>query len=502
MGKTLIFLDDKTNHLKKLYFAINESARIKGIEPVFKITNRSSKALAELKIPTSQEEFKNFILDSYIIFYEGSSDGKRIPEDFDKEKIIAKLKDYRTYFFHDIEHGEEKKIKKKYEKIRKINISLIGKKIPSSEEDWNKLGMEFVRSLSNLLSNLGKEEIPARTHPGARAHKEVLKEFFDDRITIFGDNPVKYRKIRKYGEYQDLADAPIFLSTFYMTPPPQFGNTKSAINVNSEASNANLDSFYNFMLEIEKLWLKDVYAKVLQIDKLMPWSISDNGYMVYGSGVRNLFEALKIYDFGIITMILQGFFGEDFTKTFFIIISSYRKGPFFRDSFIDFYLSNIPMEWDWINRMNDSLDILSPTNIKASSYSLKPYYFYEWSCESEMSLKQVLGGIGRNGYDDERKYDTFRGLILKKEQVEMSYELEEDSWISDHYDPPVPVSCLDEFPFSITNRPPTQEEIKSQKLIGIYRPVIYTLVFDGYGHTIYAVNGWGISKIKETDRVI
>lgn len=475
--------------MKKLYYNLDETAKIKGREPFFKITNKSSKALLELSVPKSADEFKNFIWNLYIIFYEGSSYGKRIPSRADNKDIISKIKAYRTYYFHDIEHGKEREIRKKYERIGKINVSLIGKKVPSQEEDWINLGIKLVEELSTLLSNLEKEEPPAES-------KEDLKEFFDDRITLFAHKPVKFRKIGKYGEYRHLSKAPIFLPTFYMTPPPQFGNTRSAIHITSEAFHGSLDSFRRFMREIRKLWLGDIIGEVLQIDRLMPWSISNNGYMVYGSGIENLFEALKIYDFGIITMILQGYYGEDYSKSFFIIISSYRKGPVFRDNFIDFYLCNIPMEWDWINRINDSLDILSSMNRKASSYSVKPYYFYEWNGTSDISLKQVLGGMGRNGYGAEREYDVFEGLIVGKEQARITYKLDRTySWTGDS-EYSFPVDCFDEFVFSVTNRPPTQQEIESCQLIGIRRPTVYMLVFDGYGHVIFALNGWGFSKTK------
>lgn len=482
-------MDDEIKHLRNLYYTLDETTKIKGREPFFKITNKNSRALIELSVPKSADEFKDFIWNLYIIFYEGSSYGKRIPSHVDNKDIISKIKAYRTYYFHDIEHGRKRDIRKKYERIGKINVSLIRKKVPSQEEDWIKLGNRLVDELSTLLSNLGKEE-------PLTEFKEDLKEFFDNRITIFADKPVKFRKIGKYGEYHHLSNATIFLPTFYMDLPPQFGNTKSAIHITSEAYNGTLDSFCNFMREIKELWLGDMIGEVLEIDRLMPWSISDNGYMVYGSGIENLFEALKIHDYGIITMILKGYYGEDYSKSFFIIISNYRKGFRFRDNSIDFYLCNIPMEWDWINRINDSLDILSPMNSKASNYSLKQYYFYEWNGTSDISLKQVIGGMGRNGYEDEREYDTFKGLILEKEQASLKYKLDRtNSWTGDSkYS--FPVDCLDEFAFSVTNRPPTLQEIKSRELIGIRRPTVYMLVFDGHGHTIFALNGWGTSITK------
>jgi len=442
----------------------------------------------ELSIPKNEDEFRNFIWRLYIIFYEGSGEGRRIPPNVDNREVISKIKAYRTYYFHDIEHGKSKDIRKKYQKIRQTNVSLIGKEVPAQMEDWTSLGSKLVEELSTLLRNLGKEEPP--TEP------LDLKEFFDDRITLFADKPIKFRKIEKYREYYPLASAPIFLPTFYMTPPPHFGNIRSAIHITSEAYGGSLESYCRFMREIRRLWLGDVIEEVLKIDRLMPWSISHDGYMVYGSSVKNLLEALKTYDFGIITMILQGYYGEDYSKSFFIVVSSYRKGPVFRDNFIDFYLCNIPMEWDWINRINDSLDILSSMSRKASSYSLKSYYFYEWKSTSDIPLKQVLGGMGRNGYDDKREYDVFEGLIVSREQAKTTYKLDRKySWIGD-FECSLPVDCLDEFVFSVTNRPPTLQEIESGKLIGIRKPTVYMLVFDGYGHTIFALNGWGVSKTK------
>lgn len=491
-GKKTSSLDERTKYLKDLYHTLYETSRIKGKQPFFKITNKSSRALGELSIPKNMNEFKNFIWRLYIVFYEGSGQGKRIPSNVDDKDVISKVKAYRTFYFHDIEHGKDKDIRKKYQKIRQINLSLIEKEVPAQKEDWISLGIKLVEELSTLLSNLGKEEPPSESPD--------FKEFFDDRITLFAHKPVKFRKIAKHREYSHLASAPIFLPTFNIhTPQPHFGNARSAIHIHSEAYNGSLESFHRFMRKIKQLWVEEVPSQVLQIERLMPWSISNNGYMVYGSSIENLFEGLRTYDFGVITMILQGYYGEDYSKLFFIIISSYRKGPVFRDNSIDFYLCNIPMEQDWINHINDSLDILSSMNRKASSYSLKSYYFYEWKSISDISLKQVLGGMGRNGYGDRREYDVFEGLVVSRKQAKTTYRLNKKfSWIGDS-EYPLPVDCLDEFVFSVTNRPPTQQEIESGELIGIRRPTIYMLVFDGYGHTIFALNGWGISKTKSQD---
>lgn len=482
-------MDDEIRYLRQLYYELHEIAKIKGYEPFFKVTSKGSKALAELCIPRSKDEYQNFVWNLYIVFYEGSGYGKRIPTKADSGKAIPQIKDYRTYYYHDIEHGKERDVRKKYDRIRKINVCLIGKEVPSQEEDWMRLGNKLIEGFVVLLENL--REIKPPTEP-----KVDLKGFLEDKITLFAGRPARFREIRKCDIFYALAECPIFLPTFYMIPPPRFGNTKSAIHIGSEATNGDLGTFRQFILEIKRLWLQETSDRVLQIERLMPWSISKAGSMIYGSGVENLLEALKSHDLGVITMMLQGFYGEDYSRSFFIIIGNYRKGQFFGDNFIDFYLCNVPMEWDWINRINDSLDILSPVNRKASSYSLKPYFYYEWNSSSDISAKRILGGMGRNGYGNERQHDSFEGLIFEKELVDIGYKLNrEDSWYRDP-DLPCPVHLLDEFIFSVTNRPPTVQEIELGRLIGIHRPTIYMLAFDGYGHTVYAINGWGTSETQ------
>lgn len=159
----------------------------------------------------------------------------------------------------------------------------------------------------------------------------------------------------------------------------------------------------------------------------------------------------------------------------------------------------MPVEWDWVNNINNSLDLLSQHNAKARSYSLKPYFNYVWSGVRSIQIKKnVIGGMGRSGYDKDREYDIFDGLIFKKNTIAKKFELDEEiSWtIKDVKKLACPIDYLDEFIISVTNSPPTVNERATNKLVGLNKPQIYMLLFDGKGHDIFVINGWGWSIIK------
>ena len=106
--------------LKKKYYNLSRYARVTNKERFFKITSKNSSSINELTLPQNEEEFKVFISNLYIIFYEGSSNNKRIPEYADKREAIGYINKLRNFFYHDIEHGDEKRIEKKYMEIGKL----------------------------------------------------------------------------------------------------------------------------------------------------------------------------------------------------------------------------------------------------------------------------------------------------------------------------------------------------------------------------------------------
>ena len=330
------------------------------------------------------------------------------------------------------------------------------------------------------------------------------RKFFEQEVVLFPDKKEKFG-ITQILDKDMRNDSFVFLPTFGFSCPAEFGDTRSAVYLTSEAGWADMDGFQSFLREVEKKWTDRGSFEFYPDSRLMPWSISgmQSGEIVYGSGSESLIEALKTCCKTIrasVTMILQGVYGEDYTKTFFIVIGSDIKGGAFNYNFIDFYLSSAPLDWTWIQWFNDALDKLSPYNRKATYYSLKPYGYFVWRSKERITIDKVIGGIGRNGFDN-REWDTFEGIILSKENLNIKFHFDrEKSWTPDFLPSTLQVKCpnqyLRECLASVTNVPPTFSELRAGKLTGINRPKLYMLVFEGKGWSIIAVNIWGTSRFK------
>jgi hypothetical protein len=235
--------------------------------------------------------------------------------------------------------------------------------------------------------------------------------------------------------------------------------------------------------------------------KLMSWSINTQDQIFYGSGSKNLIDALAKSYRNIrasVSMVLQGLYGDDVPDTSFIVIGSDIKGGFFNYNFIDFYLGSVPIEWDWIWSFNNSLDKLSSFNRKASSYRLKQYDYYVWEGKEDIQIRNgIIGGIGRNGLEN-KNWHSFEGLILNKADLDVKYILnEEDSWKASYADFSCPKNYLEEFLVCCTNPMPSYEEIQKGELVGIRRPKIYLFGFEGRGGIILAISIHGISIMKQ-----
>src|SRR3990170_4450298 len=248
-------------------------------------------------------------------------------------------------------------------------------------------------------------------------------------------------------------------------------------------------------------WNEKGTANFVPDSRLISWSVTSQGQMVYGSGTENLIKALAKSYMNIracVSIVLQGAYGDDVPETSFIVIGSDIKGGFFGYNFIDFYLGSIPIEWDWIKSFNNSLDRLSNFNRKASSYRLKQYYYCVWESEESTTIKNgIIGGIGRNGFE-EKKWHSFEGLILNRADLDVKYTLnEEDSWKFPYGSLDCPMKYLDEFVVRFTNPLPSFEETQSGKLVGIRHPKIYLFGFEGRGWEIFTVSVHGKSLMKE-----
>jgi len=477
----------------ELYHQLDRISKYQGADPIFKITTRGSQALVELSIPASQREFKEFIDNLYILIYEGSSDGKRIPSMLDEKRMLLKIKLLRNHYFHDQELGTPSEIRRKHRQIGDIFQELIGTRAPFKPEHWSYLAAEIISNVNRFLT------LTIEKYPDLNSYyepsEEKIQRFFESNITVFPDKKENFRSIDKKNEFHHLADAPIFIPHFSWSASPLFGPVNAAIHFSSKAYIADLKKYETFLKHIEKLWLNRLPYIARDTRRLFSWSISTHGKLKYGSGIENLLKAIKETEIGIITIFLIGTYGEDYSKTFFIIINNYWKGNFFRDNYLDLYLSNMPLDFKWVEQINESVKILSSNSEPAESYSLKIYAHHCWRSEKRYDIKdKIIGGLGRDGYEDDRDWDQFSGLIISNPFSEDEFVFDEESSFNVITElKKCPVNVFDEIVMSVTNHPPSVLEIRSGKFYGFVRPSIHHLIFDGYGHTIHALLYWGWS---------
>jgi hypothetical protein len=325
-----------------------------------------------------------------------------------------------------------------------------------------------------------------------------IEHYFEHEITKFPEERTSYIEIEKTGVMSRLANAPIFIPHFSLSRPPEFGlNSKYAIHFSSTAYNSTLKDYKRFLKKIEFLWEKKMYHLARDTRNLIAWSISSDSKVKYGSGFTNLLKAIEDTIIGVITIFLIGCYGEDYSKTFFVIISNYWKGGHFRDNSLDLYLSNMPLDYGWVEEFNETMKILSSYADIADSYSLKPYFWRKWISVKDRYLikKKIIGGVGRNGFDDERHWDQFVGLVMENPFTAKDFKLEEaDSPLEFSKESiKCSIDAFDKIVMSVTNSPPDVEEILSGKFYGVANPRIQEMIFDGYGHDIYAMLVWGTS---------
>ena len=128
---------------------------------LFKMTTESLKCIRVISTPvSSKDEFKKLVDSLYKLIYEGSGALKRIPESLIKDdSILFDIKHLRTDLFHDVEHGNEKKIIKKKETIASIYTKYANKKtIDEIDESFLfHFQREMLEKIKSLLEEIKKE---------------------------------------------------------------------------------------------------------------------------------------------------------------------------------------------------------------------------------------------------------------------------------------------------------------------------------------------------------
>jgi hypothetical protein len=142
---------------------INDAITIKGEEQIFKLTNRAVEALIALPMLVTIDRitFGEFVDHLYFIFYEAAGKDKlRILNLINNTEAqpIWDIKHLRNFVYrHDIEHGDQKGILKKYQTIAQLFQRLIGKSYPRSKEDFRLMQIKLVNNILSMLQLILKK---------------------------------------------------------------------------------------------------------------------------------------------------------------------------------------------------------------------------------------------------------------------------------------------------------------------------------------------------------
>ena len=147
----------------RLVTIINRQCAVSGIDAVFRLTDRLAESLVALPnlIAVDGKNFAEFVDYLYFIIYEGAGkDNLRFlgligPDDAEPVWVLKHIRNYLTR--HDVEHGKEKDIKKKQERLGAIFSSLIEKPLPRTRRDFGDAQIAFLMQIEAMLKKVSDE---------------------------------------------------------------------------------------------------------------------------------------------------------------------------------------------------------------------------------------------------------------------------------------------------------------------------------------------------------
>ena len=125
---------------------------------IFKTTNTLIQKLGILGTPVNKTNTFGSLIDAlFEVFYEGSGDLERIPENFKRDDlVIFTIKHIRNDLRHDLEHGNIREIAAKKLRLKKIYQQYSGKPVFTTltSDDFLKIQLQILEKLKTFLSEL------------------------------------------------------------------------------------------------------------------------------------------------------------------------------------------------------------------------------------------------------------------------------------------------------------------------------------------------------------
>ena len=145
-------LIEMVEEVSERIFSINEKASATGAD-VFKMTNKSSRAIKKLALPCDTEKSFGEIVDSlYFLVYEGTGECKRLPSP--PPDFAMDVKFLRTHLRHDLDHGDEREAQKKRRRGAALLRKYLGKQSlgECGPEDFAAGQLRFLDGLKRMLA--------------------------------------------------------------------------------------------------------------------------------------------------------------------------------------------------------------------------------------------------------------------------------------------------------------------------------------------------------------
>ncbi len=472
--------------------SIHQALLQKHREPIFNPVVENEHIVLQLTRLNSQNEkdFSDLVELLYKFLIECSGNGARLPEDTRIDVMDSTIRELRNHYSHARENGEEKEVKRKFRKVGEIYRRLMGKRVPSIEQDWVNAQISLLKlaedGLERTFELVSQEEAPRN-----------LPIFEDNDVLLIAEKNKQFSfQSGKRGSYEALSDIPVFVPQFALSPIPAIGRDGAVYATSRPPMDGSIEQFFSFLKDIEQKWRSALFL-ISTYDEYLNWSISDDGHFAFGCGANNLAKELLRHKRVAIGAVLYGFYGEDYSKTCFMVISGYRKGDRIRDICADIYLSCIPTDWELFNSLLRPFQNLYDEPIKISHFSILPLSYSKWEPKGHERVSlQIIGGLRREGYGKtkiDRETDQYSGVIVKPKslhhvQFNADSNLYGESLSDEDIQHLNPIFQLKEVVVSITNTVPYCDEVETNAILSVNQPKIKVIHTEAYGTSIHIIN--------------
>jgi hypothetical protein len=148
-------LDSATKEISELIYALNEAASSVSGSDIFKMTNKSIRAMTRVTSDcASNRDFEEIIDSLYFLVYEGSGECKRLPSP--PPDFAMDVKFLRTHIRHDVDHGDEGDASRKRRRGTQLLRKYLGK--PSlaecGPEDFRAAQLRLLDGLKGMIHHV------------------------------------------------------------------------------------------------------------------------------------------------------------------------------------------------------------------------------------------------------------------------------------------------------------------------------------------------------------